>query len=58
MAEKQVAIIKVQQDKQKGIFRLAVPLQEVAHVLSLRKSQGVRVILDEELRRIIYEPLD
>ena len=57
MAEQEVAVVRDQQDKQKGLFRVAVPLRDAARVLRLRKGQQMRVIIDEARRRIIYEPI-
>ena len=57
MAEKDVRFVSVQQDSG-GIFKVAIPLREVAQVLKLRKHQRLKVILDQEKCRIIYELID
>ena len=42
----------------RGLFRVGIPKREVAELLGLRKGQRVRVLLDAERRRFIYEVID
>ncbi len=58
MTEREVAVVKVQQDTKKGVFRVAVPLREVARVLGLQRGQRLRVIVDRGRSRIIYEVIE
>ena len=42
----------------RGVFRVGIPRREVAELLGLRKGQRVRVLVDAERRRFIYEVID
>lgn len=55
--EQEVRIIQVQ-GKKGGVFRVSVPKREVVEALGLVPHQQVRVIIDKEKRRFIYEIIE
>lgn len=42
----------------RGVFRVGIPKREAAELLGLRKGQRVRVLVDAERHRFIYEIID
>ncbi len=57
MVEKEVAIKRVQR-RPGGSFQVTIPKREVANPLGLKGGEIVKILLDAEKRRWVYELLD
>ena len=57
MEELAIEPLNVQRDAE-GRFRVAIPKREVAEKLGLKNKQRVRVLVDVDRRRFIYEIVD